>query len=126
MNKEEKCWMVLDRNNRVFIKNTTLDKAWKAVEALSKNSHVTWTVKKQEVGNIPYLNTGYKEINDDGGHIIWYLFHKDNVPTDDEELLSRIDFTQYYSGPGGLYSDKGFVKRVGKRVLVTQNRGLDI
>ncbi len=125
MNKE-KCWMVVNENNRIFIRNTTLDKGWRAVEALCKGRANFWTVKKQEVDGITYLNAGHKEMGDDGGYIAWYLFHKDDAPTDDGELLSRIGFMGYYSGPGGPFGQEGYIRRVGKRVLAMQHRGLDI
>jgi hypothetical protein len=61
----------------------------------------------------------------DGG-IWWALFHVDDVPEDDGDLLESLDLFPYSGGPGQYFCCTPLVDRVRSRVLVTQRWGLDI
>lgn len=122
---EKRCWRIINRNGFEFAQNLPLDKAWKGVEALSKNGSA-WTVQEQEIEGLTYLRRGIKKVTEDEWHIEWILFDTEDVPEDDDELLERIGFIAFNAGAGMQFAHKGFVRRLNKRVLVTQYCGVDI
>lgn len=79
------------------------------------------------INGIPIKASGVKHLSDEEYHIIrWVLIDRDQAPADDTELVSRLGFVRRYQGPGMVFTTAGFVRRVGKRVLVTQRVAQDI
>jgi hypothetical protein len=66
----------------------------------------------------------------------WWLFRDEDIKQDaikngyneytDEDLVHVLGLQGYYQGPGMPFSNKAYVRRVGKRVLVVQRWGWDI
>lgn len=79
------------------------------------------------IDGIPVKAQGVKILDDEDGSVRrWVLIDKDQAPADDAELVARIGFVRRYQGPGMPFTTVGHVRRVGKRVLVTQFCGRDI
>jgi len=55
------------------------------------------------------------------------IFDANDIPKEytDDNLLSEIGMTRYYSGPGGDYADIGFARRINGKVICQQTGGLD-
>ena len=70
---------------------------------------------------------GHQERTEGESWYNWVLYDKKEVEgMDDDEIISMSGMIHYYGGPGQVFSEAGYVKRVGKRVLVKQYCGLDI
>lgn len=81
---------------------------------------------QKTVDGMPYVAAGYKQGTDEPDGVDWYLFRACDVPASDNELIGRLGMYRSYQGPGRPYTERGHVRRVGKRVLVTQYHGWDI
>jgi len=82
----------------------------------------------KNIDGIPFVKTG-RQFRDPEEPFFtdWILFRAEDVKgISDYELINRIDFIRRYSGPGQLFTHRGSVYRVGKRVLAVQYGGLDI
>ena len=57
----------------------------------------------------------------------WVLLNaKDVEHLEDDEIVSLLGMVHFYSGPGQIFENPGWVWRVGKRVLAQQYCGYDI
>lgn len=82
---------------------------------------------ENSINSIPIKASGVRYLVDgEDSFTRWVLIDKDQSPEDDLELISRLGFVHRYQGPGMPFTEPGFVRRVGKRVLVTQFCARDI
>lgn len=76
---------------------------------------------------VNYIRAGVRQRDkEEPFWIEWALFHKDQVPEDDYEIIGLLDCYRVYRGPGQFFAHEACIRRVGKRVLVQQFCGLDI
>lgn len=82
---------------------------------------------KKTIGNMPIVRNGSKQFSPyDPAGVDWWLFKAGDVPENDNEIIERMGLYRRYQGPGRPFARRGHVRRVGKRVLVTQCHGWDI
>ncbi len=82
---------------------------------------------RKTIDNMKIVRSGSKQYSpDDPAGVDWWLFRSCDVPASDNEIIGRMGLYRSYYGPGRPFTDRGQVRRVGKRVLVTRHHGWDI
>ena len=91
------------------------------------------TAKVDEYGFPHPRASGFRSDEYGESGYAWALYHVDDLPsdfdlTDEEDDLdyNLTGWARHYSGPGRSFSDDPYYRKVGKRILVKQFRGLDI